>query len=216
LTVRRAARWAPLVVVAATLLVAAPASAQTIIRVEEDWRLVIGVPDPAVEAPQITTTISPRGNIDGVHCIFELNHGTLGDYAPGGLQLQRWVGDQNTTVRNFPKYQLLAIPDEVIVWTMKMSHNGGNTLTFDIDDGYSTTWGAFGNQGYLLFEASTSLSDLNQYDPAVSVANSLVGYASHRVKDLCITEVRYYTASGLHYRDTTHRCVHDYDPNADE
>ncbi|WP_166828537.1 hypothetical protein [Thalassoroseus pseudoceratinae] len=181
--------------------------------IEEDWELKIGVPDPALEAPQITATISPRGNLNGIHSVLELNNATLDEYASGGIQLQSWIGEFDGNIRNFPKFQLLSTPDETITWTMQMKHNGDHEVKFEVLNGRSTTWGNFGGQGFLKFNASTVLHDLNQYDPDVSVANSRIGYASHRVKLFCLSEIRYYDASGqLIKTDTTDRCIHQYNP----
>lgn len=199
--------------VASSCLVAQEAPTPDIYRVEEDWELQIGVPDPSLEAPQITSSISPRGNLSGIHAVLELNNATLDEYASGGVQLQSWIGELDGTIRNFPKYQLLSIPDETITWTMSMQHNSDHRVQFEVLNGDSQTWGKFGGQGFLKFSSVTLLHDLNQYDPEVSVANSRVGYASHRVKLFCLDEVRYYDASGnLVKTDTTHRCIHQYDP----
>ncbi len=194
-------------------LIAQTSPPPDVFRIEEDWELQIGVPDPALEAPQITASISPRGNLSGIHAVLELNNATLDEYASGGVQLQSWVGESDGNIRNFPKFQLLSTPDETITWTMSMQHNGDHSVQFEVLNGKSQTWGNFGGQGFLKFSNFTILSNLNQYDPAVSIANSRIGYASHRVKLFCLDEARYYDASNnLIKTDTTHRCIHQYNP----
>ncbi len=198
---------------ATSSLVAQESPMPDIYRIEEDWELKIGVPDPSLEAPQITSSISPRGNLSGIHAVLELNNATLDEYASGGVQLQSWIGEQDGNIRNFPKFQLLSTPDETITWTMSMQHNNDHQVQFEVLNGNSQTWGNFGGQGFLKFSNFTVLSNLNQYDPAVSIANSRIGYASHRVKLFCLDEIRYYDASGnLVKTDTAHRCIHQYDP----
>ena len=68
--------------------VRASTSSTDIIRVEEDWYIKVGDPDPAIDAPQIVTVFGPVDPITGTHAIFELNHGTQPDYAQGGMQLR--------------------------------------------------------------------------------------------------------------------------------
>ena len=43
-------------------------------KIEEDWELVVGTPDAAVAAPQVTCTIAPAGNLNGLYAVLELNH----------------------------------------------------------------------------------------------------------------------------------------------
>jgi len=88
--------------------------------------------------------------------------------------------------------------------------NDGN-LTFEIINGTSTTWGNFGGQGYLKSSIATDLTDLNAYDPSVSVEHSGVGYAANRVVWLALRRVRAYTDTGEEVEDTTLRVVHAYD-----
>jgi hypothetical protein len=186
----------------------APAqTSPTIVRVEEDWYIEIGVPSTAEEAPQIITVTSPTTNISGHHCIYEINHRTLPEYAAGGMQFQYWTGTTNRVYRSFPATTSLATANEVITYTVAM-RLGGSNLEFEVINGNSTTWGQFGRVGYLKNSASTSLSNLNSYSPETSVNNSRVAFASHRVKKFTLKEVRYYSSSGLVATDTTERVVH--------
>jgi hypothetical protein len=182
----------------------------TIVRVEEDWELVVGTPDPDTDAPQVTCAISPTGNLEGWHAALELNQQGLPVYAAGGLQLQVWEGDVAVSDRRFPNGAVLATPGEVIQWTQSMQLDGGN-LTFEVITGSSTTWGAFGGQGYLKASLASTLGNLNAYSPAVSAANSGVSYAANRVQSLVLKRVRYYTSTGEQIEDTTARVVHSQD-----
>jgi len=53
----------------------------------------------------------------------------------------------------------------------------------------------------------TELTNLNTYDPAVSLTNSGVGYASNRVTSLTLTAIRAYSAAGLIGQDTNPKVV---------
>jgi len=175
--------------------------------VEEDWELIVTAPDPAVDAPQVTCVISPLGHANGVYAVFELNQQTLPVYVPGGLQLQIWNADAPLTERRFPTPGLMRTSPETVTWTQSMRLDG-NVLTFEIVAGESTTWGAFGGQGYLRGSITTGLETLNAYTPDVSVANSKIGFAGNRVQSLKLKAVRLILSDGSRLEDTTARLVH--------
>jgi hypothetical protein len=185
----------------------AAAQAPTIVRVEEDWELVVGIPDPDRDAPQITTVISPQGDCSGVYAAVDVNHQSLPEFSPGGLQLQIWRNGSAIAERRFPNASVLSQAGETIRWTQAMELTGG-VLTFEVVHGSSTTWGNFGGEGYLRAHVSTSLGSLNGYSPNVSVENSGVSYADNRVTSLTIKRVRYYTSSGQVVTDETERVIH--------
>jgi hypothetical protein len=208
----RAHRWPFRVLLAILFLLAwaGTAWAQSppdIVRVEEDWELVLGTPDADTDAPQVTCAVSPLGNLESWHAALELNQQSLPTFAPGGVQLQIWEGEVPLSDRRFPNGAVLAQPGETVHWTQSMQLSEGN-LTFEVINGSSTTWGPFGGQGYLKASVATTLSSLNGYSPAVSVENSRVGYAANRVQSLVLKRVRYYTSTGQQIEDTTPRVVH--------
>ena len=186
----------------------ATCEAQNVVRVEEDWELVVATPDPNQNAPQITSTISPLGNISGVHCVFELNQQTLNSYLAGGLQLQAWNGAESLAGKTTVAAAMLATPGETVTWTQVMDLNGCE-LFFSVVNGHGATWGEFGSTGQLKVTVNTNLTSLNAYNPAVSVANSAVGYGANRVASLKIKRVRLITANGEQVEDQTERVVHD-------
>src|SRR3989337_1098241 len=77
-------------------------SSSRIVRVEEDWELVVATPDPDSDGPQVACVISPVGDLDSVHAAFELNNQSLPSFVPGGLQLQIWSGEMPLSQRKFP------------------------------------------------------------------------------------------------------------------
>jgi hypothetical protein len=185
------------------------ATAADIVRVEEDWKVEVGTPDVDTEAPQIVTVIGPQNSTDGLYAVFEMNHNTLPDYQAGGLQLQAWQGEANLDFHSFPDQSRMNNSNEVVTFTMSMNLNAGN-LVFEVVNGDSTTWGHFGGQGYLKSTVATELDNLNSYAATMSIANSRVGYASHRVKKFVRTAVRTYSAQGLISEDKTEQVVHQY------
>ncbi len=209
------ARW---LLVAATFLAGSTAAAADlpttdfpVIRVEEDWRVEIGSPAPEDHAPQIVTVLSPVGNLEREHSVFELNHTTYPDYAPGGMQLQCWQRDWLSGYGSTPHKQKLYHHNELILFTSSMEIDD-DVLEFQIKNGISMTWSAFGGNGYLKTRRHTTLDDLSGYSPDVSVANSRVAFASHRVKKLVLSRIRYYSQEGLVALDDTPRIVHEHSP----
>jgi hypothetical protein len=193
------------------LLLAVPGSAKAdspIVRVEEDWTLLVGEPDPGREAPQITCVISPQSTSDGLFAAFTLNHQNAPDYQAGGLQVHVWRGDTPLAAAQFSNGSLLATPREIISWTQSMSIEGG-VLTFQVTRGNSTTWGNFGD-GSLRVSVPSSLANLSGYRPATSAANSGVGFAGNRVNSLTLAKIRYCSADGQIYEDRTPRVIHAY------
>jgi len=97
--------------------------------------------------------------------------------------------------------------NERITWKTSMSLSDGR-LSFEVLDGTSDTWGAFGgNAGRLRATQLTNLADLNGYDPDVSISNSGVGYASNRVQSMTLKRVRVTMSDGSGVVDDTPRNV---------
>lgn len=126
----RIARW---LVAAVTYLTASTVIADDlpIIKVEEDWRVEVGTPALEDHAPQIVTVLSPVGNLEKEHAVFELNHTTYPEYFPGGMQLQGWRGEWLSSYGSTPHQQRLNLADEVITFTSSMKIEDG-TLEFQI------------------------------------------------------------------------------------
>jgi hypothetical protein len=186
-------------ILCAWLVCIAAASAQdpstTIISVEEQWELSVGEPTPERSSPQTSMVMSPLPHLDGLYFIFTLNYQNLPNYIAGGMQIQQWDGDTAVSVNDGPKEGTLEIEDEFIRWTQRMSINEGQ-LTFEILGGSSATWGAFGGQGYLKRSVQTSLTNLNEYRPAISLGESDVGYAGNRVVGLILKRLVWITEDG--------------------
>jgi len=185
---------------------ALPGLAVEIVRVEEDWQLQVATPDPQSDAPQITCLFSPTGDISSIHAAFELNQRSVPWFSPGGLQLQLWNGEWPQGHAQAAATAVMQQPDETVEWTQSMEIAGG-VLKFAVTGGHSTTWGDFGGDGLLKIEVPTTLTNLNQYDPQVSVDNSAVGYASNRVSSLVLKRVRVVTSDGDVVEDATPRPV---------
>jgi hypothetical protein len=185
-----------------------------IVAIEEDWEMVLGEPRPEVDAPQVTCMFSPVGDVGSWHAVFELNHRSLSEFSAGGLQFQLWNGDEAGTVRSARTGALLEREGETVRWTQKLSVADGR-LVFEVINGSSSTWGNFGDPGHFRLSVPTTLTDLSGYSPAVSVANSRIGYAENRVESLILKRVRAFPAVGDPVVDNTPRVVHQGDYQAD-
>jgi hypothetical protein len=203
--------WAvrgPLVLLLAAVLgSAALADSPNVVRIEEDWELVIGTPSPNSDAPQVTSAVSPLGNVESLHATFVVNNHDVPTFTAGGLQLQVWDGKTLLVSRRFPNQAVLTTPGETIRWTQAMELKDGG-LTFEIVGGTSTTWGAFGDEGTLKTSVPTNLANLNGYSPDVSVQNSGVSYAANRVPSLVLKKVRAVLSTGETVEDAQPRVVH--------
>jgi hypothetical protein len=176
-------------------------------KVEEDWELVVNEPNSVTVGPQVSCVISPVSHLDGTYGNLEVNYGSLPDFMEGGLQLQAWSGEEWLSVRDMAG-TTLQNDAETITWTTRMWLQGGK-LNFKIANGNGTSWGNFGDTiDNIKLSLSSSLLTLDAYDPAVSVANSGVGFGGQRVASLKIKRIRYYGILGnLLSEDTTEREV---------
>lgn len=183
------------------------ASAPPIVRVEEDWEVLVADPDPNVDVPQIVTVFGPTNSNFGTHVVFELNHGTLPSYAAGGMQLQVWWGSLLMGYQSQRAPTELNLANELIRFTT-VTRLKDDTLKMSIINGTSQTWGNFGGTSSLAVSLSTNRDDLNPYDPDNSLQQSRVTFGANRVSHFCRNSIRFYSADGLFLQDDTVQYVH--------
>jgi len=175
-----------------------------VLRVEEDWELVVHSSDPNSAAPQISCVFSPTNNLDSVYGCVELNHRSQPSFQGGGVQVQAWDGDVAMAFDDAEDVSVMSTAHETIRWTQAMTLVDGQ-IVFEVINGSSHTWGSFGDSNRLATALPTELSNLNGYSPSLSIANSGVGYASNRVRSLVLKRVRCITATGDVLEDDTER-----------
>ena len=190
---------------AAGLLEGSAVAQDPVWQVIEDWELVVASPDNGISGPQVTCTISPLGNLSGQYATFDLNHRASPSFAAGGMHLHLWEGETRLGTLSRQSGMVLSTANETLTWKTIMSVDAG-VLIFDIDSGVSTTWGSFGST--ILSSAVTTLTNLDQYSPDVSVAHSGIGFASNRVTSLKLKRVTYRRVSGATTVDSTERVLH--------
>jgi hypothetical protein len=186
-------RQATFCVAALALANVAWADSPRVLSVEEHWELRIAEPDPDTSAPQTTMVQTPDGDLDGVQFLFTINHGTVPDYQPGGLQVQLWENDELVESASAGE-ETLHHDQELVTWVQKLSLEDG-TLKFQVHDGHSESWGDFGGED-LTLSTSTSLESLNGYRPGVSLTESQVNYAENRVVSLTLMKLVWITEDG--------------------
>ena len=99
----------------------------------------------------------------------------------------------------------MSTTSEKVTWTQFMSLQG-NSITYGVDNGQSTTWGKFGQgNGLLNVSFPTTLTSFSNYQPDVSIAHSGATWQSNHVTNLSLLEVRYYAAGQLIATDSSRR-----------
>ena len=203
-----AVRWFAAAAVLTAMTSTAWAEEPSIIRIEEDWELVIGEPSPNSDAPQVTCAMSPLSDMDSYNATFVVNHHEVPAFAAGGLQVQAWNGENLLGSQRAPNQAVLATPGEIIRWTQVLNKTANGVVEFEVIGGSSTTWGNFGGEGSMKLPITAEIPNLNGYNPENSVEHSGVSYAGNRVQLLVLKRVRLYTDEGLLAEDTNPRIVH--------
>jgi hypothetical protein len=176
-----------------------------VMRVEEDWEVVLNEPSLDVDAPQLHTVISPFGHLDSLHAQITWNYRELPDFQCGGLQIQAWDAGNCLGKRSVDTSKLSAVA-ETVSWTQVLQTTGSR-VSISVENGQSTTWGSFGGFG---LSGQYPLPDLNGYTTSVSEENSYITYGANRVELIRIKEVRRYDSEGnLISRDQTPRIVYE-------
>ena len=109
-------------------------------RVEEDWYVKIGTPDPDYDSPQITTVIAPSWTLSGKYAVFDMNCATQPGFSSGGVQIQLWQDDAIIQTASNTNWSSMHMINEEIRYTTAMSIEDGN-LVFEILNGTSESWG---------------------------------------------------------------------------
>ncbi|MCA9235376.1 MAG: hypothetical protein KDA44_07880 [Planctomycetales bacterium] len=180
------------------MLLVVEARAIEIVQIEEFWELQVGEPDGLSSSPQVSMVMSHTGDLLSDYFVFTVNHHSHPEFAPGGMQVQRWNADEAVAVHAGPSENTLDHTEETLRWVQRMTLDDG-LLTFEIDNGTSDSWGSFGGEGYLRLVLGVDAVNLNNYRPAVSIEQSGVSYAGNRVRSLTLTRLRWTDTAGQVY-----------------
>ena len=166
-----------------------------IVRVEEDWELIVSTPDPNRDAPQISTWMSPTNSLGGDYFGVDINHAQRAGHVGGGFQTKRMNASQLIEDRCGNIGSKLQVEGETIRWTQLLAIIEQDVV-FAVKNGTSTSWGDFGGPDTLI-RTPISPRNLNGYDPNLSCESSGVGYALNRVASLKLLRIRLYTNQGI-------------------
>jgi len=178
-------------------------SVEPVVRIEEDWLLVLNEPDGNADSPQFHTVMAPFVGYDDYYAQVLWNYRETPGFTPGGVQLQSYYGEHMTRSRSM-EFSKLNTTAETIQWTQSLATDG-LVLEFQVQNGQSITWGSFGKD--MRISSDANLPNLAGYSPDFSAQNSGVTFGSNRVDLMVITQVRKYGPSGLLSVDSTPRIV---------
>lgn len=175
-----------------------------VIRVEEDWAMDLVEPEGELCTPQFHTMMSPSSQTTPLCFQTTWNYRELPDFTAGGLQLQAWSGESALVSKSVGSTSL-SNSAETVKWTQVLKANG-TSVSFQIKDGQSSTWGSFGGESMTISTGGV-YSNLNGYSAGLSRSNSWISFGRNRVKLLVIKQVRKYGAEGLISVDSTPKVV---------
>ena len=175
----------------------------SVVRVEEDWILIVNQPDQNVAAPQLSSQMAQDGT-GSIFCNLHLNSRDFPKYGAGGLQVQIWSGRSNVASKTWDTSAVMNTPNEVVTWTQYLDVNKG-PMTFGISAASSETWGDFSGQQ---IGVPTNVVSLDNYTVDYSVANSGITFGANRVSYLAVAAVRIYYQDGSVQTDSIERIVY--------
>lgn len=174
----------------------------SVVRVEEDWCLLVSAPDTYRSSPQVSTQMA-RSPYASRFCNFHVNSCDVPIFQQGGLQLQVWSGNTNIVASSIHN-EIMSSSNELVTWTQYLRRDGGS-LKFGISAASSTTWGDFSGNEVALSGNSNYLDD---YSSDYSVNNSGVTYGANRVTAMVLTSVRVYYANGNMQENDTPKVIY--------
>lgn len=186
--------------IAAFVLVAmqAPNSglAQSIVRIEEDWELHVTEPHQELDAPQVTTTMYPFGELTDLAFQLDINYGQTPSFSSGGYQVRVAEGEETLAARRGHEGLRLSTDSETLTWT-QVVHHTPQGVYFGITNGQSASWGSFGGDSSFVYLSNSDAGmSLNSYSHLTSLENSGVAYAGNRVGWLKLNRLRVYNGAG--------------------
>jgi hypothetical protein len=167
-----------------------------VLEVREEWELSVGEPNTDRNAPQVTMVMSPFSSLDQGYFSFLLNHRTEPQYFAGGMQVLRIADDgEVASYHNGLNQGMLNSTNEKVQWRQRLKAENG-TITFEVDNGVSESWGTFGGTGNLRSTFVGGPSNLDNYRPQLSLAESGIGFAGNRVESLTLTRLEWHLSDG--------------------
>ena len=172
-------------------------AAESWVRIEEDWELVVGEPDTSINSPQLTVYYTPSAQSPEIYFQVQLNHAADESFLGGGFRVAAVQSDERVDEALSGTRAMISYTGDTIRWTNVMAVVGDEIL-FAIKNGTSQSWGEFGGPEYLLRMQRHHVSDFSDYSPEQSVSDIDFGYGRNRVQSLVLKRVRAYRADGTY------------------
>jgi hypothetical protein len=176
----------------------------SVVRVEEDWELIVKNPDWNVAAPQVATQMK-RWEGSSRFFNLHLNAVDLPKLALGGMQLQAWQGTNNLASTTSANNDIMNTPNEVVSWTQYLWKKPDGKLYFGVSTASSETWGDFSGQEV---QMPTGNTNLDEYSPSYSASYSGITFGANRVASFKLLRVRVLLSDGAVVTDNTTRAVY--------
>ncbi len=183
-------------VLTAILLLTSPTylpGEDSIVRIEEDWEMLVNAPDSRFDSPQASTTLSPGGRNGGLSFLVNINHGATPEFSPGGLQLTTIHGGAPTISKRLLKGQQLKKDGEILKWTLVVQR-AESGLYVGLLNGNSETWGKFGGATSFLHipYEQAGITSLEDYAAEDSTKKASIHVQSRHTSRLRLRRVRLY------------------------
>ncbi|HEX4589221.1 MAG TPA: hypothetical protein VH120_04790 [Gemmataceae bacterium] len=187
--------------VVSTVFAPAPAAAQAskaVTRIEQDWTIVVGNPDPTSGMPQLALRLKPDPAVN-VGGLLLLNYVDQPSFSTGGTQLQLWNGATCLAYQTNGSQTLGKQVSERITFTLFMEVDGTN-LTFGFTN--MKSW-SFGNNNNQTLTTPSTTTSLPNYATSDTASKSVILVGSEQVSSMTINAVRYYSGKSLVATDTS-------------
>lgn len=170
-------------------------NAADIIKIEEDWELVLTEPDTNKYSPQINLFLAPFGNDLQRYFQLQFNHAAQDDFSGGGFRVAAMIGETNYDQARGNALGALSYNQDIVRWTSVIAIQNGEYL-FAVKNGSCQSWGTFGGPEYLVRMPSGENASLEAYAPQNSVDLIDIGFGKNRVTSLKLLRVRQYDTDG--------------------
>lgn len=180
------------------------AEERQLVKVEEDWEVLITEADDASSSPQIINVIAPGQSLTGPYAMVEVNHSTFPYFSEGGLQLQGRRGDSLISAQSFASGQTLRHDYDRLKYTIGLRQYEDNLLLI-VKNVASKSWGGNLKNDVMLLAFPRENFSLSDYSPEFSVSASSVHVGAHRVASMYMTKSRKFYSDDTVEEDTTIR-----------
>lgn len=207
--IRRAVLTASLVLVfTMSNSVNAEDTVRKLVRVEEDWMVLIQETDRDATSPQVNNVISFGSSQSSLYGMIELNHGTSPSFRSGGIQVQARNDETVINQTSWREGYTLNEDYDRLEYTVTLFHQNSSTYV-GVKNIRSKTFGDSGSTE-IRAQVTSWEKSLTDYRPDVSASASSVNVGAQRVATMCMPRVRYYYSNGDVETDETLRFAERY------